>query len=385
MNKNFLPNQYKTDKEKKISHYYLDRQFSDYKEALKSIETIIKEGDFTLGKEVDRFEANFAKLTQSQYAIGVGSGTDAIMLSLIALGIQPGDEVITTPFTFYATIGAIVTAGATPVFVDIEKDTFLIDPTEIESAITAKTKCIVPVHWSGKIANMSAICDISKRHNIPIVEDACHAILAHQNNTLAGNFGDFGCFSMHPLKNLNIWGDGGIIVTNNEAHANKIRLLRNHGLVNRDTTEIFAYNSRLDTIQAAVANYALEKLSHITDSRIKNAQLLDQRLKSNSHIFIPERDHTQKEVFHLYQFKCNKRDDLQAYLLAHSIDAKVHYPIPMHCQPAASHLGYKRGDFPYSEETCDTVLSLPVHEFVSEDDIAFMVERIETFYNTHHS
>ena len=209
--KNFLPTQYKKDNLYKIKHNYLSEQFSDYKTILKKFEKIIKNNDFTLGIEVDKFENNIKKLLKQKYVVAVGSGTDALMLSLKCLGIKEGDEVITTPYTFYATIGAIVTAGAKPVFVDVNDD-YNINPKLIEKKITKKTKAIIPVHWSGKICEMKNILKISKKYKIPIVEDACHGILATYKNKLAGSFGDFGCFSLHPLKNLNVWGDGGFVV-----------------------------------------------------------------------------------------------------------------------------------------------------------------------------
>ena len=209
--KNFLPTQYKKDNLYKIKHNYLSEQFSDYKIILKKFEKIIKDNDFTLGIEVDKFENNIKKLLKQKYVVAVGSGTDALMLSLKCLGIKDGDEVITTPYTFYATIGAIVTAGAKPVFVDVNDD-YKINSKLIEKKITKKTKAIMPVHWSGKICDMKNILKISKKYKIPIVEDSCHGILATYKNKLAGLFGDFGCFSLHPLKNFNVWGDGGFVV-----------------------------------------------------------------------------------------------------------------------------------------------------------------------------
>ena len=209
--KNFLPKQYKQDRELNIKHNYLSEQFFDYKQIFKKIEKVVRNNDFTLGKNVNDFEDRIKKLLKANYVVAVGSGTDALMLSLKCLGIKEGDEVITSPYTFYATIGAIVTAGAKPIFVDINDD-YNLDPLEIEKKITKKTKAILPVHWSGRVCEMEKILKISKKYKIPIIEDACHAILAKYKNKLAGNFGDFGCFSLHPLKNLNVWGDGGFVL-----------------------------------------------------------------------------------------------------------------------------------------------------------------------------
>ena len=227
MNKNFLVEQYRNDKKINISHNYLSDQFLDFKKIFKKIEKVIKFNDFTLGSEVDLFEKNIGKLIDQKYVVAVGSGTDALMLSLKCLDIKEGDEVITTPYTFYATIGAIVTAGAKPVFVDVNDD-YNINPKLIEKAITEKTKAILPVHWSGRICEMNEINKISKKYKIPIVEDACHAIEATYKNKFAGTFGDFGCFSLHPLKNLNVWGDGGYVIIKNKRNYERMLLFELH-------------------------------------------------------------------------------------------------------------------------------------------------------------
>jgi dTDP-3-amino-2,3,6-trideoxy-4-keto-D-glucose/dTDP-3-amino-3,4,6-trideoxy-alpha-D-glucose/dTDP-2,6-dideoxy-D-kanosamine transaminase len=380
INHNFLPKQYRLSNELQINHNYLPEQFQDSEEVIDEIRKLVARGDFTLGSAVNEFEAEFKKITNSIYAIGVGSGTDALFLSLKALGVKEGDEVITTPYTFYATIGAIVTAGAIPKFVDIGND-YNINSNLIENAITPKTKAIMPVHWSGLICDMDLIRDIADRHNLSIVEDACHAINAKRNNKTAGSIGDTACFSMHPLKNLNVWGDGGIIVTNNKELHDRLVLLRNHGLRDRDICDVFAYNSRLDTLQAIVGNHYIKKIDHITDMRIKNAHFFDKKLANISQIDIPGRSSNVKQVFHLYCIRAKKRDDLQKYLIKNGIDAKVHYPVPMHLQPAAKDFGYSEGDFPNTEKLCKEVLSLPVHEFITEEQMCFTVEKIKEFYS----
>ena len=376
---NFLPNQYNEEKSFKVNHNYLTDQFSDYHDIFEKIKKVVLNNDFTLGNDVDLLESEFSELIGVKHAIGVGSGTDALFLSLKSLGIKDGDEVITTPFTFYATIGAIVTAGAKPVFADI-RDDFNIDPYEIEKKITSKTKAILPVHWSGKPCIMDTINAIAKNHSIHVVEDACHAILAKFKNRNAGNLGDLGCFSFHPLKNLNVWGDGGIITTNNTELSYKLRLLRNHGLSGRNSCEVFSYNSRLDTIQAVVARHMLGKIDNITERRINNASFLDQGLSYIKKLKIPKRDKNIKEVFHLYMFECERRDELKSFLNDNNIDAKIHYPVPMHLQPAAKEYNYQVGDFPKSEEACSKVISLPVHEFISKDDLEYMIQKIREFY-----
>ena len=378
--KNFLPEQYKNTGSIEINHNYLTQQFSDYEDIFAKIKEVVVQGDYTLGEAVDNFERRFSELVGVKHAIGVGSGTDALFLSLKSLGIGEGDEVITTPFTFYATIGAIVTAGARPVFVDILDD-YNIDPYALESVITTKTKAILPVHWAGKPCNMDAITKIAKKNNLYVVEDACHAITATYHEKPAGSFGDFGCFSFHPLKNLNVWGDGGIITTNSDKLADRLRLLRNHGLRGRDECLIFAYNSRLDTIQATVASHLLDKIDFITNARIEHAQYLDEVLSDIKEVTIPKRESHVKQVYHLYSVCCEQRDKLQRYLIERQIDAKVHYPRPMHLQPAADYLDYKEGDFPVCERVSNTTLSLPVHEFITANELAYIGETIKEFYS----
>ncbi len=378
----FLPQQYDETAKPSINHNYLKEQFADYKKIFKEIEKLVQKCDFTLGRPVEEFEKNIAKLTGAKYVIGVGSGTDALFLSLKALGIGEGDEVITTPYTFHATIGAIVAAGARPVFVDINED-YNINPELIEQAITAKTKAILPVHWSGLCCNMDKIMAIAKKHGLYVVEDACHTINAKYKNKSPGTFGTTGCFSLHPLKNLNAWGDGGFVVTNSKDVHDKLVLLRNHGLINRDECVLHAYNSRLDSIQAIVANHLFKKIEHITNSRIRNARFFDQELAKIPEITVSKRDPAIKQVFHIYVIRAKDRDKLQQYLIQNDIDAKVHYPIPMHLQPAAKakKWKYKKGDFPVAEAICKSVLSLPVHEFITREQQKYVVKKIKEFYN----
>ena len=381
--KNFLPKQYSADKNYNIKHNYLSEQFSDYKIIFKKIEKVIKNNDFTLGTEVDVFEENIKKLLKEKYVVAVGSGTDALMLSLKCLGLKEGDEVITTPYTFYATIGAIVTAGAIPVFVDVDDD-YNIDVKKIEQKLTKKTKAILPVHWSGRVCNMKEISKISKKYKIPIVEDSCHGILAKYKNKFAGTFGEFGCFSLHPLKNLNVWGDGGFVIIKNKKYFNKMMLLRNHGLVGRNKNLLFGYNSRLDTVQACVANHLLKKIRLITAKRIKNSLKIDKFLKSISGVITKTRNKNLKEVFHLYEFRLknkNLRNKLVNFLIKNKIDAKIHYPVPMHLQPAAKIYGYTKGDFPIAEKIANSTISLPVHEFIKDKDISHMLSKIKIFFN----
>ena len=376
---NFYPDQYKNDSKLSINHNYLEEQFADHDEILNKIKEVVIKGDFTLGSIVDEVEEEYAKLCGTKHAIGVGSGTDALFLSLKSIGVDKGDEVITTSFTFFATVGAIVTSGATPVFVDCGED-LNINPDLIESAITSRTKAIMPVHWSGRPCEMDKINAIAEKHGLYVIEDACHAIKATYKNRPAGSLGDFGCFSFHPLKNLNVWGDGGIITTNSDEHAKRLKLIRNHGLIGRNECVEFAYNSRLDSVQAVVVKHMLAKIENITNSRISNAMYLDNKLSGISEITLPQRDSNLKEVFHLYMFRAKNRDELQQFLISKNIDAKVHYPIPMHLQEAAKKYGYAEGDFPLCEKAGKSVISFPVHEFVSKDDLDEIVHQVKSFY-----
>jgi len=377
---NFLPEQYERTNPLRPNHNYLRAQFSDYPEIFQKLERLVVEGDFTLGRAVDEFEERIRAITGSKFCVGVGSGTDALFLSLKAAGIGPGDEVITTPYTFFATVGSIVTAGARPVFVDVRGD-FNMDPAKIKAAITPRTRAIMPVHWSGLPCEMDAIMEIAAGHGLFVVEDACHAIKAAYRGKSAGTFGLTGCFSLHPLKNLNVWGDGGYLVTDSEEMHRKLALLRNHGLLNRDECAVFAYNSRLDSLQAIVANHLLDKLDHITESRIANALKLDALLADVEQVRTPPRPAEARQVHHLYCLRVERRNELKDFLVGRGIDAKVHYPIPMHLQPAAKDWNYQRGDFPVAEMLADEELSLPVHEFVTGDDLARMTAVIREFYH----
>jgi len=382
INKNYLSEQYLKDNKLLINHNYLKQQFKNSKKIFSDIKKLIKNGDYTLGKAVNEVETKFKRIANSKFALGVGSGTDAIILSLRAIGIKEGDEVITTPYTFYATIGAIVTAGAKPVFVDVAND-YNIDVKKIEGAVTSRTKAIVPVHWSGLICDMKKISNIAKKHNLFIIEDACHAINSLRDGKNPGAYSISACYSMHPLKNLNVWGDGGFITTNSKKFYEKLVLLRNHGLIDRDTCKIFAGNSRLDTIQAIVAKHLIHKIDYITNKRIKNANFFDKELSLIPEIILPTRYESAKQVFHIYVIRVKQRNELRKFLIKNGIDAKIHYPLPMHLQPAAKKFGYKKGDFPNCELICKSVLSLPVHEFISNSQRKYVVKVIKNFYENY--
>jgi len=363
-----------------VKYSYLEEQFADVEPYLNDIRNLVASGDFTLGAPVPEFEARFADLCGLPHAIGVGSGTDALILSLKMLGVGHGDEVITTPNTFIATVGAIAMTGARPVFVDND-ERYTIDVSQIEAAITPKTKAILPVHLTGTPADMPSIMEIARRHDLAVVEDAAQAILAQIDGQHVGSWGDTACFSLHPLKNLNVWGDGGVIVTRSAELAEKLKLFRNHGLSSRDDVAMFGHNSRLDSLQAVVANRLVDQAAWITEQRIANALRLDQGLSDlGEYVIIPRRSPNIREVFHTYVIKASNRDALVEHLIAQGIEAKVHYPIPLHLQPAADYLGYKAGDFPVCEEHCRMIFTLPVHQHLGSEQINYMIEKVREFY-----
>lgn len=364
-----------------VKYSYLQEQFKNSEEIFSGLKDHLKRCEFTFGHELTEFEGRFAKLIGTKYAVGVASGTDALFLSMKSLGIGAGDEVITTPSTFIATVGAIVATGARPIFVDSNEE-FNIDPDLIEKAITTRAKAILPVHYAGCPADMPKIIEIAKKYNLYVIEDACQAIGAAIGGKLCGTFGVAAAFSLHPLKNLNVWGDGGIVVTNSEEIYDKIILLRNHGLKNRDEVEIFGYNSRLDTIQAIVGNYLIKQADWITNKRIENAKKYDDRLSElEDYIKLPPRRNGVKHVYHLYIFQAKDRDKLLDYLVKSGIEAKIHYPIPLHLQNAAKRFGYKEGDFPICESQCKSIITLPVHQHLREEGINYVVEKIKEFYS----
>ena len=363
-----------------VPYSYLDRQFSDIDAYLEDIRAVVRSGDFTLGAAVERCEEQFAALTGLPYAIGVGSGTDALILPLRALGVGPGDEVITSPNTFVASVGAIAMTGAKPVFVD-NNDEYTIDVSQIEAAITPRTKAILPVHLSGQPADMPAIVTLAERHGLGIVEDAAQAILASIDGKHVGSWGAAAGFSLHPLKNLNVWGDGGIIVTRSVELRDKLRLLRNHGMGTREDILVWGGNSRLDSVQAVVALRLMSQVRDITEKRIANARRFDQAFAElRDVITIPSRRRNVCQVFHTYVIRVSDRDRLLRHLTEQGIRAKVHYPIPLHLQPAAAGLGYKAGDFPVCEAHCRSILTLPVHQHLTPQEIDFVIDQVRAFY-----
>ena len=363
----------------KVRYSYLAQQFSDCDDLWNELKSFVPTGDFTLGKPLTEFEDRFASLIGTRFAIGVNSGTDAIKLSLKALGIGPGDEVITTANTFVATVGAIAETGATPVFVDCD-DTFCMNVDLVEQVITERTRAIVPVHFTGYMTDMRKLVPLSEKYQLPLVEDACQSILGAIEGKNAGTWGVTGAFSLHPLKNLNVWSDGGLIVTDDEDLAQQLRLLRNHGLSDRDTVSVLGCNSRLDTIQAVVGNWLIPKTEDIAARRISNAAFYDEHLGRLDEIRIPPRPADFRIVYHLYIVFAQNRDSLLRHCIDNGIDAKVHYPVPIYRQPALSHLGHKTGDFPVTDGHTEAIITFPCDQHLSQGQLNFVVETVRNFY-----
>jgi len=363
----------------KVRYSYLKQQFEHADDLWQELREFVETGDFTLGKPLTKFEESFAELMDSKYAVGVNSGTDAIKLALKVQGIGPGDEVITAANTFVATVGAICELGAVPVFVDCD-DTFCMNADLVEVAMTKKTKAIVPVHFTGYMTDMRKIIKIAEKHDLVVVEDACQSILGAIDGKKAGTWASTGAFSLHPLKNLNVWSDGGVIVTSDEGLAEKLRLQRNHGLVDRDTVGVMGCNSRLDTFQAVVGNWLIPEAKNISDRRIANAAYFDQHLGALDPITIPPRPDDYRIVFHLYIIFAEDRDGLLQYCLDQGIEAKVHYPVPIYRQPGLAHLGHKKGDFPVSDEHTKKIITFPCDQHLSREEMDYVIKTVKDYY-----
>jgi len=358
----------------------LKAQYATIKdEVTRAISEVCESQAFALGPAVAEFEKNIAAYCDCKHAIGVSSGTDALLVSLMALGVEPGDEVITTPFSFFATAGCVVRLGAKPVFVDVDPDFYNIDPAGIDEKITKKTRAIIPVHLFGQIAPMKAITEIALQHDIAVVEDAAQAIGASRDGIMAGNFSDCGCFSFYPTKNLGGFGDGGLVTTNTDALADDIRTLRDHGQKPRYFYKVIGGNFRLDGIQGAVLNVKLKYLDDWNEKRRQNAALYDS-LFAGSPVKTPAIDPGNVSIYHQYTITVPERDELQKYLADNDIGSAVFYPKPLHLQDCFKELGYKEGDMPVAERLCKEVLSLPVYPELSPEEIEFVAGTVLKFY-----
>lgn len=348
-------------------------------EVMRAIMDVCESQLFALGPAVAEFEEKIAAYCGCKYAIGVSSGTDALLVSLMALEVKPGDEVITSPFTFFATAGSVARLGAKPVFVDVDTDSYNIDVGRIEEKITEKTRAIIPVHLFGQVAQMKAITEIAKRHKVAVIEDAAQAMGASQDGIKCGNFGCFGCFSFYPAKNLGGFGDGGLVITNDEKLAERVKLLRTHGENPRYFYKVMGGNFRLDAIQGAVLGVKLKYLDKWNEERRRNAALYD-NIFAGSPVSRPKVDSNNISTYHQYTVTVPERDRLQEFLAENEISSTVFYPKPLHLQDCFKGLGYKKGDLPVAEWLCSEVLSLPVYPELKQEQIEYVANTVLKFY-----
>jgi dTDP-4-amino-4,6-dideoxygalactose transaminase len=363
----------------------LKAQYRDIRaEVLAAIESVCDEQGFVLGPRVTELEGALARYVGARHAIGCASGTDALLLSLMALGVGQGDEVITVPFTFFATAGSISRLGAKPVFVDIRADTFNMDPDQVERKITPRTKAIIPVHLFGQCADMDAINATARRKGVKVVEDACQAIGAARHGRQAGTLGETGCFSFFPSKNLGGFGDGGLITTDDPTLSETLSMLRVHGSRVRYVHEMVGFNSRLDALQAAVLLVKLKHLDRWTAGRRKNAARYE-RLFSDAklldRITLPVTHPGNDHVFNQFTIRAPKRDELRAYLKEKGVGTEIYYPVPLHLQSCYRDLGYRKGDFPVSERAAEEALSLPIYAELTDAQLSSVVDRARDFYS----
>ncbi len=360
----------------------LTRQYQPLREPIQAaLARVVESQRFILGGEVERFEQRFAAYCGSSYAIGCASGTDALELALMAADIGPGDEVLTVPFTFFATAGAIMSAGARPVFVDVEPDSFNLDTRQLDHALAThpSIKAILPVHLYGGCADMGPIIERAAARGIPVIEDAAQAVGAEWRGRRAGSIGTVGCFSFFPTKNLGAFGDGGMLTTNDTDLARKLKALRIHGSFEKYVHEWSGMNSRLDALQAAVLDVKLDRLDSWNRARQRNAAFYSEALAGI--VTVPVRQPYQtSHVYNQFVIRCARRDELRKFLSESGVGTEVYYPLPLHLQPALAAYGYKAGDFPVSEQLSKEVLALPIFAELTDEEIATVASLIREFY-----
>jgi len=364
----------------------LQAQFASIREdVLQAVEDVFNGQQFILGPDVKLFEQELASYVGAPFAVGCASGTDALYLALLAQGVGPGDEVITTPFTFIATAGSIARTGATPVFVDIHPDTFNIDAALIGPAVTKNTKAIIPVHLFGLAADLRPILEIAAKHDLAVIEDAAQAIGATYHGQRVGSIGDFGCFSFFPSKNLGCAGDGGMVTAKDKSMAERLRVLRAHGSRTKYHYDMLGTNSRLDTMQAAILRIKLRHLDQWSKARQERAARYERLFAEHplsELVTLPVTPANYGHVFNQYVIRCTDRDSLQTYLQEHGVPTAIYYPEPLHVQPAFSYLGYKQGSMPESEAACEQALALPIFPELRAEDQEVVVDEIAKFYRT---
>lgn len=366
---------------RKIPLVDLVRQYRSIKTKIdEAISGVLESGSFILGKNVRKFEQEFAAYLGVKHAVGVNSGTDALLIALKALGINPGDEVITVSYTFISTVYAIIHSGARPALVDIDPVTYTINAKQVLSAVSDKTKAIIPVHMYGQPADMDTIVDIAERQGLWTVEDAAQAHGAEYKGRKAGSIGHVACFSFYPSKNLGAFGDGGMIVTNDEELANKARMLREYGCKSKYHYGVVGYNSRLDELQAAILRIKFKHFDIWNEKRRKNAKLYNDLLSKVPSVVTPIEDADRKHVYHLYVIRGKDRDGLRSFLASEGIATGIHYPVPIHLSEAYRRLGYDSSDLQFTQKYAGQVLSLPMFPELTEDEINYVCIHIRRFY-----
>jgi dTDP-4-amino-4,6-dideoxygalactose transaminase len=368
------------------SLHFLDlgQQFEQIRaEVMRAVTQVLETQRFVLGPEVEQLETEISNYVGCRFAVACASGTDALILALLAMDIGPGDEVITTPFTFVATASAIIRAGAEPVFADIDPKTYNLDPDKLAAVVSPKTRAVIPVHLFGLAAEMHPIMDAARHYGIAVIEDAAQAIGAAYYGRNLGTIGSMGCFSFFPSKNLGGAGDGGIVTTNDADHADRLRLLRVHGSRRKYEYDILGMNSRLDALQAAILRVKLNYLDDWTEQRRRNADRYRgffSQFHTDSHVVLPEEPNATRHVYNQFTIRCKERDALRAHLHREGIPTEIYYPHPLHLQPAFRYLHYKEGSLPHAESTAGEVLSLPVYPELREDQQRRIAHAVARFY-----
>lgn len=369
----------------KIPLLDLKAQYATIRDEIEpAVREVFESQYFILGPKVKEFEDSVASYSGTAHAVGCASGSDALLLSLMSLDICPGDEVITTPYTFFATASYIARLGAKPVFCDIKSDTYNINPDKIEPLITKKTRAVIPVHLYGLVAEMDRINRIAHKHDIAVIEDAAQAIGAASPSGKAGSLGLLGCFSFFPSKNLGGAGDGGMVVTDNEGLAEKIRILRMHGSNPKYYHSLIGVNSRLDALQAAVLKVKLKHLDRWSEKRSANAAVYNRLFTEKGlldNVVLPVIPDGYTHIFNQYVIRINNRDPLREYLKDHSIGTEIYYPVPLHMQDCFTYLGYRKGDMPESENAAETTLALPIYPELTGEMQEYVVDTIASFYH----
>jgi dTDP-4-amino-4,6-dideoxygalactose transaminase len=361
-----------------VDIFTLKRQRDDVKkEIISSIKKVVESGAFIMGEDVKSFEREFSGYCGVKYGIGVNSGTDALFLACLACGIGKEDEVIVPSYTYIASVLAISMTGARPVFADIDENTYNIDINEIKKLVTKKTKAVLPVHLYGQPADMGPLMETARKYGLKVIEDCAQAHGALYKGNSVGSFGDAACFSFYPTKNLGAFGDGGMAVTSSDEIRDRLLLLRDYGRKDRYEHVIKGYNSRLDTVQAAVLNVKLKYLEECNEKRRQNAALYTKLLKEkNVDVILPRETDGVKHVYHVYAVRIKNRDAVKEKLMDKGVRTIIHYPIPVHLQEAYKELGYKRGDLPVTEKCCGEILSLPMYPELKEEEIRYVVDAL---------